>query len=236
MKIVDYDGKVYCATVKNHIMYVRRNGKPCWCGNTNMFWTQRNKLFELTLEKMKPKLAESGYVGYIDINCIANSKGVFPLEFTSRFGVPTISIQMEGISSQMGEFLHKIASGEQVELKTKRGYQIGVVVALPPFPFDDEKTFRKFSEDTTILFKKESYDGLHIGEVKRPNGDWVMAGRSGYLIIVTGTGLTMEEARRQAYNRVENLIIPNMFYRTDIGARWTNDSDLLISWGYLYSA
>lgn len=203
---------------------------------TSMFWTQKNKLFDLTLEKMKQKLAESKYVGYIDINCIANSKGIFPLEFTSRFGVPTISIQMEGVNNQWGDFLYKIAGGEQVELKTKRGYQIGVVVALPPFPFDDENTFRKFSEDTTILFKKESYDGLHIGEVKKPNGDWVMAGRSGYLIIVTGTGLTMEDARRQAYNRVENLIVPNMFYRTDIGTRWSNDSDLLISWGYLYGA
>jgi phosphoribosylamine--glycine ligase len=201
---------------------------------TSMFWTKKNKLFELTLEKMKDKLAESGYVGYIDINCIANSKGVFPLEFTSRFGVPTISIQMEGVTSEWGEFLYKIAGGEHFDLKTKRGYQIGVVVALPPFPFDDYNTFKKFSEDATILFKKENYDGLHIGEVKKSNGDWRMAGKSGYLVIVTGTGLTMEDARRQAYNRVENLIVPNMFFRTDIGARWINDSDLLISWGYLY--
>src|SRR5262249_22074912 len=27
-----YSGKVYCATVPGHIMYVRRNGKPLWCG------------------------------------------------------------------------------------------------------------------------------------------------------------------------------------------------------------
>lgn len=28
-----YSGNVYCVTVPNHIIYVRRNGKGCWCGN-----------------------------------------------------------------------------------------------------------------------------------------------------------------------------------------------------------
>jgi len=29
-----YNGKIYCVTVPNEILYVRRNGKPIWCGNT----------------------------------------------------------------------------------------------------------------------------------------------------------------------------------------------------------
>jgi hypothetical protein len=29
----DYSGIVWCVTVPNHIVYVRRNGKPVWCGN-----------------------------------------------------------------------------------------------------------------------------------------------------------------------------------------------------------
>ena len=33
----------------------------------------------------------------------------------------------------------------------------------------------------------------------------------------------MIDARREAYNRVKNIMIPNMFYRTDIGERWTRD-------------
>jgi len=28
-----YDGYVYCVTVPNHVLYVRRNGKAVWCGN-----------------------------------------------------------------------------------------------------------------------------------------------------------------------------------------------------------
>ncbi|MGH9992075.1 MAG: phosphoribosylglycinamide synthetase C domain-containing protein [Nitrososphaera sp.] len=234
IRIVDYDGKVYCATVKNHIMYVRRNGKPYWCGNTSMLWSQKSKIFELTLGRMKERLVESGYVGYIDINCIANTKSIYPLEFTSRFGYPTISIQMEGVTSEWGKFLSSLAGGNGNELRTKKGFQVGVVVALPPFPFNDERTFKKYSEDAAILFKKQNNtDGVHLGEVKRSENDWRVAGRSGYCLIVTGSGHTMEDARNQAYNRVSNIMIPNMFYRTDIGRRWTRDSDLLQSSGFM---
>ena len=33
----EYSGKVYCVTVPNHVIYVRRNGKPVWTGNS--FWS-----------------------------------------------------------------------------------------------------------------------------------------------------------------------------------------------------
>jgi len=187
----------------------------------------------MTLAKMKDRLVEAKYCGYIDINCIANSKSIYPLEFTSRFGYPTISIQMEGVTSDWGKSLYSMAGGEVSDIRTKRGFQVGVVVAVPPFPFNDERTFKKYSEDAAILFKKNSTDGVHLGEVKKVENDWRVAGRSGYCLVVTGSGLTMEDARNQAYNRVSNIMIPNMFYRTDIGKRWTRDSDLLQSSGFL---
>lgn len=35
---VDYSGKVYCITLKkNHILYIRRKGKPVWCGNSSRY-------------------------------------------------------------------------------------------------------------------------------------------------------------------------------------------------------
>ncbi|AIC16984.1 phosphoribosylglycinamide synthetase C domain-containing protein [Nitrososphaera viennensis] len=198
-----------------------------------IFWTHQSSIFGLTLEKMKQQLVESGYVGYIDINCIANGTAIYPLEFTSRFGYPTISIHMEGVTGEWGRFLHSIAGGENVALEAKKGFQIGVVIAVPPFPFTDDKTFRKFSEDATVLFKKPDMAGVHLGEIKKDGSDWRIAGRSGYALVVTGSGITTEEARQQAYNRVANIMIPNMFYRTDIGAKWIKDSDLLLSLGYL---
>src|SRR3989338_135540 len=201
---------------------------------TSMFFSPPNEIFKRTLLKMKEKLAASGYVGYIDINCIANSNGIYPLEFTCRFGYPHISIAMEGVLSPWGEFLHAIASGQNYNLLTKKGFQVGVVIGVPPFPFKDPDAFRKYSEGAHIIFKKPVLDGVHICDMKIESGDWILAGNSGYALIITGSGSTMDEARAQAYNRIKNIMIPNMFYRTDIGVRWHRDSDRLQTWGLLY--
>src|SRR3989338_737711 len=110
---------------------------------TAMFFTADSPLFNSTLARMKPKLAESGYVGYIDLNCIVNSRGVYPLEFTSRFGYPHISIMMEGVLSEWGAFLCGIAKKEKPEFRTKRAFEVGGVVAVPPFPVGDPQAFQK---------------------------------------------------------------------------------------------
>jgi phosphoribosylamine--glycine ligase len=200
---------------------------------TTCYWTKSNPVFESTLLKMKDKLAASGYVGYIDINCIVNSKGIYPLEWTSRFGYPTISLFMEGMTSDWGSFFYEIAHGNAFPLKTKKGYQVCVVIAIPPFPFEDDKAFGKYSEGAHILFRKQSLDGVHIGEVKKENDDWFIAGKSGYALVMTGSGAAMSDAIKDVYLRVKNVMIPNMFYRIDIGQRWSRDSDMLLSWGYL---
>ena len=231
---IPYSGKVYCAEVPNHIMYVRKSGKPVFCGNTLGLWAPPNKLFNETLLKMKPVLEASGYSGYFDLNCIVNSRGIFPLEFTARPGYPTISLQIEGVTSSWSEFLRSLATGEATELKTKKGFQVCVVVAVPPFPFTDPNSFKKYSEDATILFKKPNLDGVHLGDVKLVEDDWRLAGQSGYALIVTGSGTTVDDARKQVYSRVRNIMIPNMFYRTDIGEQWPVSSDMLYTWGYLY--
>ncbi len=200
---------------------------------TLMYWSPPNEIFKSTLLKAKEELVKSGYVGYIDINCIANSRGVYPLEYTCRFGYPHISIAMEGVLNSWGEFLYKLAKKETVELKTKKGFQIGVVIAVPPFPFEDKKEFFIY-KDLSIIFKKNNLDGIHLGDVKMVNGTWVVTGESGYVLVVTGSGFTVEEARKQVYSRINNIILQNMFYRTDIGLRWYKDSDRLHMWGYLY--
>lgn len=208
-------------------------GPFTWEMGTLMFWdTKDNILFRQTLEKMKEPLAHSGYVGYIDINFIVNETGVYPIEFTSRFGYPTTSIQMEGILSSMGEFLYSIAKGEDFEIKTKKGFQLGVVVAVPPFPFKDEIMSETY-KDSPILFKKKDLEGVHIIYIKAVDNEWRVAGISGWALIITGSGITVEEARAQAYNRIGNISLTNMFYRIDIGGKWGEESDKLQTWGYL---
>jgi phosphoribosylamine--glycine ligase len=201
---------------------------------TAMFWSEPNKIFNATLKPMEPKLREERYVGYIDVNCIVNSNGIYPLEFTARFGYPTISIQQEGLITPIGELLVKLAEGTISHLRARSGFQVGVRIVVPPFPFKDKQTFESSSKDAVILFKTPSRDGYHIEDVRQDNGEWLVTGTSGVVLIACGTGPTMRQAQRQAYNRVRNVMIPNMYYREDIGDRWSEeDSDRLHSWGYL---
>ncbi len=48
-EFVDYNGKIYCATVPNHVLYVRRNGISHWSGNSNKYLGAQFK------KGMKPK-------------------------------------------------------------------------------------------------------------------------------------------------------------------------------------
>ena len=200
---------------------------------TSMFWSEPNRIFNMTLKKMESKLREQKYVGYIDINCIVNSNGVYPLEFTARFGYPTISIQQESLLTPIGELLYRLADGSLTRFKARAGFQVGVRIVVPPFPFTDNETFETNSKDAVIIFKKPNRDGCHIEDVKVVNDEWLVTGTSGVVLIVVGMGPTMRQAQKQAYSRIDNIMIPNMYYRKDIGDRWFDDSDRLHNWGYL---
>ena len=214
-------------------LFPGNSGPPTGEMGTSMFWSEPNKIFEQTLQKMTARLAEEGYVGYIDVNCIVNSNGIYPLEFTSRFGYPTIFIQQEGMITPIGLFLDDLAHGRDPKLKVKSGFQVGVRIVMPPFPFDDKETFESFSRNAVIVFKRGAPEEVHIEDTKIVEGQWLVAGTSGVILTVVGLGQTMKQAREQAYARVRNILIPNMYYRDDIGERWAEDSDRLHNWGYL---
>ncbi len=200
---------------------------------TCMYWSQPNRIFNRTLKRLEEKLREEHYVGYIDLNCIVNNNGIYPLEFTARFGYPTIFIQQEGMITPIGQVLAGLARGDKIELKTRSGFQVGVRVVVPPYPFQDLDAFKAMSKDALVMFKKPGLDGIHIEDVKIVKDEWVITGLSGVVLVVVGMGPTVRQAQQQAYNRVSNIIIPNMYYRTDIGMRWFEDADRLHTWGYL---
>ena len=73
IKIVNYKGKIYCCEVENHTVFVRRNGKVSWCGNSigvatinlpkigylsknkKEFFERLEKLMDLTKESLEIK-------------------------------------------------------------------------------------------------------------------------------------------------------------------------------------
>ena len=61
---------------------------------------------------------------------------------------------------------------------------------------------------------------LHYSEVALNNGQLVTAGMVGQVMVVTGSGDTVEAAQRQAYALAERVVVPNLRYRRDIGERF----------------
>lgn len=200
---------------------------------TSMFWVNDSPIFDATLKKFEATFAKSNFTGHIDINCIVNGNGIYPLEFTSRFGYPQIMIQRAGITEPIGNLLFKIAKGEKFKIQTKKGFQVGAFIVVPPFPYDDMKTFELFSKDAVVLVKKDLKEGLHPMHLKKVNDEWLITGNTGIALLVSGTGNTMKDAQKMMYNRINNVIVNNGYYRTDIGDRWFEDSDKLWSWGLL---
>lgn len=200
---------------------------------SSMFWVSRSPIFDATLKKFESSLLKHHFIGHIDLNCIVNGNGIYPLEFTSRFGYPQIFIQRAGITEPIGNMLYKIASGQDFKISTKKGFQVGAFMVVPPFPYDDKKTFELFSKDAVVVFRKDMKEGIHPMHLKKINEEWLITGNTGIALLVTGTGITMRDAQKTMYNRIHSVIVNNGYYRTDIGDRWFEDFDRLWSWGLL---
>ena len=59
---------------------------------TVVTYERTGMFFRRTLASEALLLKENGYCGYINLNTIVNSEGIWPLEFTCRFGYPGYAI------------------------------------------------------------------------------------------------------------------------------------------------
>ena len=194
------------------------------------------KLFDATLARVAPLLRDSGYCGYINLNTIVNEDGVWPLEFTCRFGYPGFPILDSLHDESWGEIFAAMTGTSHSTIRTKDGYSVGVVLTVPSFPYSDG--YAELGKGMPICFRDSlsivDADSLHYGEVAIRNGQLVTAGMIGYIMVVTGLGESVDEARRASYNRVEKVVIPNCRYRNDIGLRLIDrDFDTMKRLGWL---
>jgi phosphoribosylamine--glycine ligase len=195
-----------------------------------------DKLFAASLAKMAPLLREGGYCGYINLNMIVNEEGLWPLEFTSRFGYPGFAIcealHEEGWDSIFQRMLKK----NGLHVATRAGYAAGVVLTVPPFPYSHG--YAELSKGAPLSFRPgmtaADHAALYYAEVERRGEHLVTSGSTGYVGVATGTGDTVGAARDAAYTLARRVVLPNLRYRTDIGER-VERSDLrrLAEWGWL---
>lgn len=60
--IVNYDGMVYCVTVPDNIVFVRKNGIPVWCGNSIRVYIDNSYNFAKIKEAIELAEKESGVI------------------------------------------------------------------------------------------------------------------------------------------------------------------------------
>jgi phosphoribosylamine--glycine ligase len=193
-------------------------------------------LFGRTLAKMAGQLRDGGYVGYININTIVNGQGIWPLEFTCRFGYPGAAICSTLHLEGWDVLFRRMVQRDRLDFPTRPGFAVGVVLTVPPFPVAED--YSEQGKGLPILFRKhptdEDWRHLQLSEVEKNASELTTTGGLGSLMAVTGIGDTAEQARDAAYRRCGNIVAPGLRYRNDIGLRFLErDQALMHRWGYL---
>jgi phosphoribosylamine--glycine ligase len=189
---------------------------------TVVTYERTRTFFERTLARMGPLLRDNGYLGYINLNTIVNEHGIWPLEFTCRFGYPGFAILDPLQETSWAELFRVMVSRSGAPFQTRPGFAVGVVLTTPPFPY----TRREIQAPVglPVLFDGEltSTDRLnfHHGEIGLDaTGSLVTSGIYGWTAVVTGTGSDIEAARREAYGLADRVLVPDLRYRRDIGEK-----------------
>ena len=188
---------------------------------TVVTYSRTKSFFDRTLGRMATLLRENGYCGYINLNTIVNERGIWPLEFTCRFGYPGCAILDPLQRTKWADLFRAILNRSTLQFDFEPGFAVGIVITTPPFPYYREAVDEPVG--LPVLFEGDlSHDErrhLHYGEVGLRNGALVTTGTSGYALVVTGTGETLAAARDAANMLADKVIIPNARYRRDIGSR-----------------
>ena len=204
---------------------------------------ENNRLFREVLAPLKPYLQRIGFRGDFDINCMVNEEGAWPMEATTRFGYPAVHAQMALHETPWGEFLKAVADGKSCDLRWRSGFAVVVLVAVPPFPFCPKNCDCALDpRGLAIHFHQppgpDDWPHIHFEGVSQGNGTgtecYRLVDHTGYVMHITGRGSTVEAARSAAYKRIENIVIPRMYYRADIGEQFqSQDSNALTQWNWL---
>lgn len=204
-------------------------------------YVKKSKLADEVLSKLEKPLLEVGHIGDCDLNCIIDEKGkAWPLEFTNRPGWPIFNIMLSEHKGDPCQWMVDALEGRD-SLQVSYDMAIGVVLAQPDFPYGNldkkettgipiygiTKKNQKYIHPQYVLIQKQpDMDGEKVTE--RPI--WTTAGN--YLAVVTGLGESITQARKRCYSTVDEVSIPNMIYRNDIGLRLKEQLPKLKAMGY----
>lgn len=186
---------------------------------TVVTYSRTAAFFERTLLKLEPHLRRHGHIGYVNLNTIVNADGIWPLEFSCRFGYPGFAILSPLQATSWGDLFALMLDRSSCAFQATPGFCLGVVLTTPPFPYSRKQIAEPVGLPVSITGDADP-GHFHYGEVGLDRyGQLVTSGLYGWTMVVTGEGPTIAEAKAQAYARASSVMTPNLRYRTDIGDR-----------------
>ena len=185
---------------------------------------------------MGPLLKQNGYCGYINLNTIVNEKGIWPLEFTCRFGYPGYAILDPLQRTPWADLFRSMLDRRATHFEVEPGFCVGIVITTPPYPYSREDVAEP--KGFPIMFKgglsADERANLHYGEVGLIEDVLVTSGASGYTLVVTGRGDTIAAARDAANALADKVVVSNARYRRDIGKKLIEgDFAKVRAWGLI---
>lgn len=206
-------------------------------------YVSKSSLADKVLKPIEDQLAALDYVGYIDVNCIITDDGTpWPLEFTMRPGWPTFNIQQALHKGDHAQWLLDLAEGTDAKNWEMDTIAVGVVMSIPDYPYS-HLTRKEVNGVPLYGMTPENAANVHpcemmMGEAPHEvNGKVVsqpcLVTAGDYVLVASGTGATVSEAKKAAYRIIEHLSLPNSpMYRTDIGNRLKKQIPKLQAMGY----
>lgn len=119
--IVDYHGMVYCVTVPNHIIFVRRSGKAVWCGNCS-HQLVRHRLMSVVQESQR-------YVKYKDL-VSSDDWYVMPAEFEGTDKERAFRIAMQNSALSYSVLLEQGAKPEDARAVLPNAMKTSLTVSM----------------------------------------------------------------------------------------------------------
>lgn len=183
---------------------------------------QRSKrFFDRTLGRVEKLLRDNGHCGYVNLNTIVNEHGIWPLEFTCRFGYPGFAILAPLQKTPWGKLFAAMISKSESAFETRPGFSVGIVLTTPPFPYPRSQVQEPVG--LPVVFEgalgNEDRSNLHYCELGLEDGQLVTSGIYGWAMVVTGVGDSVASAQQRANSLADRVLIPNVRYRRDIGNR-----------------
>ena len=150
------------------------------------------------------------FSGCLYFGLMITKDGVKVIEYNCRFGDPETQVVLPLLESDLLDIMLKIYDGklDEAEIKFKDGAACCVIMASNGYPQKYETGFEiKMPDDNTI----------YVAGAKIKDGKTVTSG--GRVLGVTGVSDTLENAIKNAYDKVNTVSFDNAFYRKDIGKK-----------------